>query len=105
MKLEFSRRGFESSWNIKLHENRKVQAEMSHADRQTDEHDEANSCFRCFANAPKTPYMKVVSVKLNVSWWNAQTIPQSALFNTEDFHYILNLSCSADLQSYRTTTT
>jgi hypothetical protein len=31
---------------------RPLRAEMFFADRQTDIHDEANSCFRNFANAP-----------------------------------------------------
>ena len=32
---------------------RPVGAELFHADEQTDRHDEANSRFRKFANAPK----------------------------------------------------
>jgi hypothetical protein len=104
MKLEFSRHNFENSSNIKFNENRTAQAEMSHADRQKDK-TKPIVAVRWFANEPKTPDMKVVPVKLNVSWWNAKIIPQSSLFDTEDFHYILNLSCSPYLQSYRSTTT
>jgi hypothetical protein len=70
MKLEFSRQVFEKSSNIKLHENRKVQAEMFHADRQTNM-TKLIVAFPCFANGLKAPYMKVVPVKLYVSWWNA----------------------------------
>jgi len=52
MKLEFSQQIFENSSNIKLHENRTVQAEMFHADRQTNM-TKLIVAFRCFANAPK----------------------------------------------------
>jgi len=36
---------------MKIHQ---VGAELFHADGRTDRHDEANSLFRNFANAPKT---------------------------------------------------
>ena len=70
---EFSRQTFENSSNIKFHENRTVQAEMFHADRQTDKHDEANSCFPLFCERAykRLIHIKVVPAKLNVSWWNA----------------------------------
>jgi hypothetical protein len=53
MKLEFYRQIFEKYSNIKFHEN------TSSGSRTvprggTDRHDEAKTCFRNFANAPKT---------------------------------------------------
>ena len=57
MKLEFSLQIFTKYLNIKLHKIRPIGAELFHADgrtdRQTDRHDEANSRFSNFANAPK----------------------------------------------------
>ena len=47
-KLEFSRQIFKKSLNIKFHKIRSVGAELFHADRQTDRHDEANSRFSQF---------------------------------------------------------
>jgi hypothetical protein len=38
---------------------RAVGTELFHADRPTDEHDEANSRFRYFANAPEKPYFHI----------------------------------------------
>jgi hypothetical protein len=50
--IEFSRQIFENFSNIKLHENRKVQAEVFHAVRQTNM-TKVIVALRCFANAPK----------------------------------------------------
>jgi hypothetical protein len=55
MKLEYPRQIFENSSNIKLHKNREVQAEMSHADRQTNM-TKLTVDYRCFANAPKNAF-------------------------------------------------
>jgi hypothetical protein len=59
MNLEFSGQIFEKYPNIKFHENPSsgswiVQCERM--DRRTDRHDEANSRFRNFENAPKNNY-------------------------------------------------
>jgi hypothetical protein len=43
MVLEFSQQIFEKYPNIKFHGNLSVGAELSHAERRTDRHDEANS--------------------------------------------------------------
>jgi hypothetical protein len=47
MKLEFSRQTFEKVLN-KLMKIRSLEAELFHADRQTDRHDAANSRFSQF---------------------------------------------------------
>ena len=52
MNLEFSGQIFEKYSNIKFHENPSVQWEPS-CYMLTDRHDEANSQFRNFTNAPK----------------------------------------------------
>ena len=54
MKLEFSRRIFEKSSNIKLHENLSDgEADLFHEDRQTDRCNDNNSRFNNSANEPK----------------------------------------------------
>jgi hypothetical protein len=45
---------FEKSSSIKFHENPSSEVELLHTVRRKDKHDEANSRFRNFANAPKT---------------------------------------------------
>ena len=45
IKLEFSGQIFEKCTDIKFHENPSSGAELYYADRQTDRHDETNSCF------------------------------------------------------------
>lgn len=55
MKFEFSRYNFENSSNIKLHENRTVQAEMFHADREKDM-TKLIVAVRWIANAPKNTW-------------------------------------------------
>jgi hypothetical protein len=52
MKNELTRHILENYANIKSSEIRPVGADLFHADRRTDRHDEANSRFRNFANAP-----------------------------------------------------
>ena len=52
MKLEFSKQTFEKNSNKKFHENPSG-GNRAVACRRTDIHDEANSRFRNYANAPK----------------------------------------------------
>jgi hypothetical protein len=47
-KTEFSSQIFEKYSNIKFHENLSIGAEMLHADRRIDRHDEGNSRFLQF---------------------------------------------------------
>ena len=58
MKFEFFRTDLQKYSNIKFHENPSSGTELFHADGQRDRmtagHDEANSCLRNFANAPKS---------------------------------------------------
>ena len=48
MKLQFSQQISEKYSNITFHENPSSEAELFHADRQTDRHNEANSRFSQF---------------------------------------------------------
>jgi len=54
MKLEFLRNIFQKYLQIKFHENPStLEAALFHVYEQTDRHDEANSRFCNFADAPK----------------------------------------------------
>ena len=54
LKLQFYQQNFEKSSNIKSHKICPVEAELFHAARQMNRHDEANSCFPSFVNTPKS---------------------------------------------------
>jgi len=67
--VNFSRQIFEKYSYIKFHENPFTGTEFLHADgrtdkqmkyRQADRHDEANSLFRNFANAPRNSYIILI---------------------------------------------
>jgi hypothetical protein len=59
MQLEFSGQIFEKSSNIKFNENPSSGSRVPFS--RTDRHDEANSLFRNFANAPKTSHLMLLT--------------------------------------------